>query len=62
MVSAREAISPLASTTNFCSRSPSAMAVTTFAMPRTCVVRLDAMPFTLSVRSFHVPETPRTSA
>jgi len=31
-------------------------------MPRTCVVRFAAMKFTLSVRSFHVPATPFTSA
>src|SRR5437762_2870126 len=31
-------------------------------MFRTCAVRLPAMKFTLSVRSFHVPATPRTSA
>ncbi len=35
IVSARAAISPFASTTNFCERSPSATAVTTLAMPRT---------------------------
>jgi hypothetical protein len=33
--------------------------VVTAAMLRTCVVRFDAMKFTESVRSFHVPETPR---
>ena len=31
-------------------------------MPRTWVVRFDAMKLTLSVRSFHVPATPGTSA
>jgi hypothetical protein len=31
-------------------------------MLRTCAVRFDAMEFTLSVRSFHVPATPRTTA
>ena len=35
IVSASAAISPLASTTNFCDRSPLATAVTTLAMPRT---------------------------
>ena len=55
-------ISPFASTVIFCERSPLATAVVTFAMLRTWVVRLAARTFTLSVRSFHVPETPRTSA
>ena len=32
----------------------------TSAMFRTCAVRLPAMKFTLSVRSFHVPATPGT--
>ncbi len=62
MVSARAAISPFASTVSFCFRSPFATAVTTFAMPRTWSVRLPAMEFTESVRSFHVPETPSTTA
>ncbi len=62
IVSASAAISPFASTVSFCFRSPSATAVTTFAMPRTWPVRLPAMKFTLSVRSFHVPDTPRTCA
>jgi hypothetical protein len=61
-VSARAATSPFASTTRLWRRSPLATAVTTFTMPRTCVVRLDAMKFTLSVRSFQTPETPFTSA
>ena len=39
-----------------------ATAVTTLAIPRTWAVRLPAMPFTLSVRSFHVPLTPSTRA
>ena len=59
-VSASAAISPFASTTSFCLRSPVATAVTTFTMPRTCVVRFVAMKLTLSVRSFHTPDTPRT--
>ncbi len=42
--------------------SPLATAVTTLAMPRTWFVRLPAMKFTLSVRSFHVPPTPLTIA
>jgi hypothetical protein len=62
-VSASAAISPFASTpTSFCDRSPSATAVTTLTMPRTCVVRFDAMKLTLSVRSFHDAATPCTSA
>ena len=62
IVSARAAISPLASTVSFCFRSPLATAVTTLAMPRTWPVRLPAMKLTLSVRSFQVPETPFTWA
>ena len=62
IVSASAAISPFASTVSFCFRSPFATAVTTFAIPRTCDVRLPAMKFTLSVRSFQTPDTPRTSA
>jgi hypothetical protein len=61
-VSASAATSPLASTAIFCERSPSATAVATSAMLRTWSVRLDAIRFTLSVRSRHVPETPFTSA
>src|SRR5882762_8794626 len=61
-VSPSAAISPLAFTCSFSERSPSATAVTTFTMPRTWVVRFEAMKFTLSVRSFHTPDTPFTSA
>ena len=39
-----------------------ATAVATWAMSRTWLVRLPAIAFTESVRSFHVPETPLTSA
>jgi hypothetical protein len=39
-------------------RSPRAIAVATSAMLRTCAVRLPAIEFTLSVRSFQVPATP----
>ena len=39
-----------------------ATAVVTSAMLRTWPVRLEAMKLTLSVRSFHVPATPGTSA
>ena len=62
IVSVSAAISPFASTVSFCCRSPLATAVTTLAMPRTWLVRLPAMKFTLSVRSFHVPATPFTRA
>ena len=62
MVSASAAISPLASTTIFCFRSPSATAVTTLTMPRTWAVRLRAMKLTFSVRFFQTPATPATSA
>jgi hypothetical protein len=62
IVSASSAISPFASTVSFFFRSPVATAVTTLAMPRTCVVRFDAIELTLSVRSFHVPATPGTCA
>ncbi len=55
-------ISPRASTVIFCDRSPLATAVATWAIDRTCSVRLPAMKFTESVRSFQVPETPGTSA
>ena len=55
-------ISPLTSTVIFFERSPFATAVVTSAMLRTCDVRFDAMKFTESVRSFHVPATPFTSA
>jgi len=34
------------------------MAVDTSAMLRTCAVRFDAIEFTLSVKSFHVPAHP----
>ncbi len=52
MVSASAATSPLALTVSCCFKSPPATAVTTFTMPRTCSVRLAAITFTLSVRSF----------
>src|SRR4030095_15421292 len=55
-------ISPFTSTVILRERSPVATAVTTFAMPRTWSVRLLAIEFTLSVRSFHTPATPFTSA
>ena len=62
MVSFSWSTSPLASTVIFLDRSPLATAVDTSAMFRTWAVRLEAMMFTLSVRSFHVPATPFTSA
>ena len=46
----------------FFDRSPWATAVATSAMLRTWPVRLHAIELTLSVRSFHVPATPRTMA
>ncbi len=62
MTPASAATSPFASTVIFCDRSPRATAVATWAIDLTCPVRLDAMTLTLSVRSFQVPETPRTVA
>ena len=62
MVSLSSATSPRASTVIFWDRSPLATAVVTWAMLRTWLVRLPASWLTLSVRSFHVPDTPGTSA
>ena len=62
MVFLSSRISPFTSTVIFFDRSPLATAVVTSAMLRTCAVRLLAIEFTLSVRSFHVPATPCTSA
>src|SRR5207237_280520 len=56
------ACSPVVSRVIFWDRSPRATAVVTWAMLRTWLVRLAAMKLTLSVRSFHVPDTPFTSA
>ena len=56
------ASSPLTSTVIFWLRSPPATAVVTWAMSRTWLVRLLAIEFTESVRSFHRPATPGTSA
>ena len=58
----RRRTSPFTSTVIFRERSPFATAVVTSAMLRTWSVRFAAMPFTLSVRPFHVPATPGTSA
>ena len=55
-------ISPRTSTVILRERSPLAMAVATSAMLRTWPVRLPAIEFTLSVRSFQVPATPCTAA
>src|SRR5467141_2191033 len=52
-------ISPLTSTVIFLERSPVATAVVTAAMLRTWLVKLPAMKFTESVRSFHVPAASR---
>src|SRR5918993_25679 len=62
MVFFSSSISPRTSTVIFLPRSPLATAVVTRATSRTCDVRFDAIEFTFSVRSFHVPETPRTCA
>src|SRR3981189_921000 len=62
MVSLSSRISPFTSTVILRDKSPRATAVATSAMFRTCEVRLPAMKFTLSVRSFHVPATPLTCA
>ena len=62
MVSLSWRISPRTSTVIFLERSPFATAVVTSAMLRTWPVRLPAMKFTESVRSFQVPATPFTSA
>ena len=55
-------ISPFTSTVIFDERSPFAIAVATSAMLRTCPVRFEAIEFTESVKSFHVPPTPGTIA
>ena len=62
MVSFSSRISPRAVTVIFFERSPCATAVVTSAMLRTWPVRLSASVLTLSVRSFHVPDTPSTFA
>ena len=60
MVFLSSRISPCTSTVIFLLRSPLATAVVTSAMLRTWAVRLPAIEFTLSVRSFQVPATPFT--
>ena len=62
MVFFNSRISPCTSTVIFLLRSPLATAVVTSAMLRTWAVRLPAIRFTESVRSFHTPATPFTFA
>ena len=62
MVSFSSRISPFTSTVILRDKSPRATAVVTSAMFRTCAVRFPAMALTESVRSFHVPATPGTTA
>ena len=62
MVSLSSRISPFTSTVILRERSPRATAVVTVAILRTCAVRFVAIAFTESVRSFHVPATPGTTA
>ena len=62
MVSFNSRISPFTSTVILRERSPRATAVVTAAILRTCAVRFEAIAFTESVRSFHVPATPGTTA
>ncbi len=62
IVSASSATSPRALTVILRDRSPWAIAVAADEIERTWSVRLLAMVFTESVRSRHVPETPRTAA
>jgi len=61
MVFFNSRISPFTSTVIFRDKSPRATAVVTSAMFRTWPVRLPAMAFTESVRSFQVPATPARS-
>ncbi len=62
IVWASAAVSPCASIMIFWDRSPRPTAVATVAMDRTWLVRLPAIELTLSVRSFQVPDAPRTLA
>ena len=55
-------ISPFTSTVIFLDKSPAATALVTSAMLRTWDVKLPAIEFTESVKSFHVPDTPSTRA
>ena len=62
MVFLSSRISPFTSTVILRDRSPRATAVVTSAMLRTWAVRLPAIEFTESVKSFQVPATPGTLA
>ena len=62
MVFLSSRISPFTSTVILRDKSPLATAIVTSEMLRTCPVRFDAIEFTLSVRSFHTPDTSFTSA
>ena len=62
MVFFNSRISPFTSTVILRDKSPRATAVVTSAMFLTCAVRLPAIEFTESVKSFHVPATPGTFA
>jgi hypothetical protein len=62
MVSLSSRISPFTLTVILRLKSPRATAVVTSAMLRTCAVKFEAMALTESVRSFHVPATPGTTA
>lgn len=62
MLSLRSATSPEASTVIERVRSPSATALVTSAIARTCRVRFPASSLTFSVSRFQVPSTPSTSA
>ena len=62
MVALSSRISPYTSTVIFLERTPAATAFVTSAMFRTWDVRLPAIEFTESVKYFHVPATPITSA
>ena len=62
MVFFNSKISPFTSTVILRDKSPRATAVVTSAMLRTCAVKFPAIAFTESVKSFHVPATPGTTA
>ncbi len=62
MVVFSSSISPRTSTVILRLRSPRATPAATEEMSRTCAVRLPAIRFTDSVRSFQVPATPGTCA